>query len=406
MIPEWATLATAFAGQAEFCNGYSSLYEAIYTHAAVICNLQAKGEPLQFDEQALVDLLATESESRSFMDVNALELSLLFPGAIHASVLNEDPEATAISRFFPTVGGSYEPEWDRDVLLQMLGGLYMKPGPTLRAFLRNGRVQTNEVSRGAGWLLPASVLTAWAGGDLPITLVDLGCSAGLNLVADRQTWAWNASDGDRTLGSGDPLIQQRLDFGKAEPEVREALPVGPIARPHIVARHGFDTHPLDPTDPAMLLNLRAVIWGDQVARLERFDRAIAAYQSAQPPPQLHQGNIIADARRLPDYVAPGTRLLLVFNSAVTIYFADAEYTALHESVRDAFRALPAGVTGLWLELEVAREREPSTLPKLSALKAHILIDGELMMRYLAYAEPHPQTWMLLEGWSELRSLLK
>jgi len=406
MIPEWAMLATAFAAQAEFCIGYSPLYEAIYTHAAAICNMQAKGEVLQFDEQALVDLLATESESRSFMDVNALELSLLFTSAIHASVLNEDPEADPISRFFPTVGGSYEPEWDRDVLLQMLGGLYMKPGPTLRAFLRNGRVQTNEVSRGAGWLLTASVLTAWAGGDLPITLVDLGCSAGLNLVADQQTWTWSASDGDRTLGSGDPLIQQRLDFGEVEQEVREALPVGLITPPQIVARHGFDTHPLDPTNADMLLNLRAVIWGDQVARLERFDRAIAAYHTAQPPPQLHQGNIIADARRLPDYVVPRTRLLLVFNSAVTIYFADAEYAALRESIIEAFRALPAGVKGLWLELEVARERELSTLPKLSALKAHMLIDGDLTTRYLAYAEPHPQTWMLLKGWSDLRSLIE
>lgn len=401
----WAQLSAAFTAQAKFSAGYSPLYEAICTHVAGVTDKCARLEPLEFDEQALIDLFQAGYAERTFTEA-LLEPTLLFLGALHAAILSDAPEAIPLSRFYATVDGDYNPAFDHDVLIQMLGGLFMRPAPILLDFMKHGRIQTNEVSRGAAWLLPALFLTAEAGGALPITLVDLGCSAGLNLAADAQRWQWLVTDGDRTLNlnamQSDPLIVQRVDFGKAERPVRERLPPGTLTPPTIVKRIGIDLNPLPLDNPENMLNLRALIWGDQAARLARFDQAIAAYQALDVRPEVHTANIIEAARTLADQVEPGSRLLLVYNTTVTIYLDDADYSALRRNIEASFRALPTGTRGVWLELEAPRFGEPPVPPRLMVLKAHVLDrSGELEARYLAYTEAHPQTIMLLEGWTGL-----
>jgi hypothetical protein len=407
----WEQLAAAFAVQAKFCQDYSPLYHAIFNHVAVVISHQIKGESLEFDEQALINVLKTGFEERAFSE-NQLEPTLLFTAALHAAVLSDAPEAAPLSRFYATVGGSYEPQFDRDVLIQMIGGICLNPPSVMMDILGTGRVQTNEVSRGVTWLLPAMVMAAWmkddygAERDLPITLVDLGCSAGLNLAADGQIWRWSATDGDRTLNAskGEPLLQQRIDFGKSETSVKTRLmPPGDQPRPVILKRLGYDLNPLQLDHPEDSVLLRALIWGDQPTRLERLDQAILAYRTLEPKPIIHSANIIDAVSTLHEQIAPGTKLLLLYNSTVTVYLDDKQYTALHRNIETMFRALPKGVRGVWVELESPRFGEPATPPKLCAIKAHTLTDrGDLEAQYLAYAEPHPQTVMLLKGWSDLR----
>jgi hypothetical protein len=405
MALDWAQLAAAFTAQAKFSTGYSPLYEAICNHIAGVATRHANGEPLEFDEQALIDLLEDGFRERTFSD-NVVEPTLMLLGAIHAAVLTDAPSAQPISRFYATAGGSFEPEYDRDVLIQMLGGLFLNPGDVVRDFLKHGRIQTNEVSRGAAWLLPALVISAW-GDQPPITLVDLGCSAGLNLAADAQAWRWLATDMDRALNpisEGEPLVTQRVDFGKAERSIREALPAT-LPRPNILKRIGYDLNPLHLDHPEELLDLRALIWGDQAARLARFDRAVAAYQALSPAPELYAANIIDAAQHLHEQIAPGTRVLLVYNTITTLYLPDPEYAALRRNIEASFQQLPDGVRGVWIELEAPRFGEPATPPKLFAIKAHLLdARGELEARYLAYTEAHPQTIMLLEGWEDLQAI--
>jgi hypothetical protein len=404
MALDWEQLALGFTAQAKFTANYSPLSEAICTFASTIIGKWARHESLAFDEQGVIDALSDGYQEREFVDY-ALEPPLLFLAAIHAAVLSDAPEAKPLSRFYATVGGSYEPEYDQDVLVQMLGGLFLKPPRVLLDFLKNGRIQTNEVSRGVAWLLPALILNSWSP-DIPMTLIDLGCSAGLNLAADAQTWLWLATDRDRTLNpAAEALITQRIDFGKAERSVREALPAM-VAKPNIQRRIGYDLNPLHLDDPTELLDLRALIWGDQPARLERFDRAVNGYHALSPAPELHSTNIIDAAQHLDTQIAAGSRLLLVYNTVTTLYLPDPEYGTLRHNIEASFRALPAGVRGVWLELEPPRFGEPATPPKLFALKAHLLDhNGELEARYLAFTEPHPQTVMLLDGWEDLRALI-
>src|SRR5204862_3462444 len=117
--------------------------------------------------------------------------------------------------------------------------------------LRERSLQTNEVSRGVLWLIPAILMTCRTA-NLPITLIDLGCSAGLNLVGDTETWRWKVFDGpERTLNAADgntPLVTMWLDYG-VESEAERTMPPGEQPKLNVVKRVGYDLNPPNITDP-------------------------------------------------------------------------------------------------------------------------------------------------------------
>ncbi|MEM0949994.1 MAG: DUF2332 family protein [Pseudomonadota bacterium] len=118
--------------------------------------------------------------------------------------------------------------------------------------------QTNEVRRSAA-LIPALHLLAAKFG-MPIRLVEIGCSAGLNLHADR----FRLSAGDSTFGPAGSDVVLRPGWTGAPPSP---------APPHIAERIGLDLNPLDPaTDADRLLSY---IWPDQPDRIVRTEAAIA-----------------------------------------------------------------------------------------------------------------------------------
>jgi hypothetical protein len=122
--------------------------------------------------------------------------------------------------------------------------------PSALASIRERYVQTNEVTRAVAWRWPLSIA---ASGSRPAVLVDIGCSAGLNLVADRVDVSWTDS------------------------ETGESLPIRACP---IVARVGFDRAPIDVRDEQARLWLRAAIWPGQTERLARFDTACARFREA------------------------------------------------------------------------------------------------------------------------------
>ena len=159
--------------------------------------------------------------------------------------------------------------------------------------------QTNEVRRSAV-LLPAFVAAAQG---RPIAIVEIGCSAGLNLLFDR--YAYDYGDG-RTLGTGQPLLPSEVDDAFV-----------PSAFPDVVWRHGIDREPVDVRDDTAIAWLRACIWADQLDRIERFEEAVATVR--QDPPPITQGDAL-DV--LIDIVgrAPADAHLVVFHSWVVAYF--------------------------------------------------------------------------------------
>ena len=166
--------------------------------------------------------------------------------------------------------------------------------PRLYAELATRRVQTNETSRAVAWLWPAA-LAGCADGKRPLALFDVGCSAGLNLCAERLPAPWR-----------DPA----------------GAPIAVAAAANIVARHGFDVQPLDVGRDDDLNWLRACIWPGENARLERLAAAVEAFRQ---PPRDHAAALeIADcpttpgASTLAQAAAPDT-LLLAYHTVVRDY---------------------------------------------------------------------------------------
>src|SRR6185312_10485532 len=128
--------------------------------------------------------------------------------------------------------------------------------PRLFADLATRSVQTNETSRAVAWRWPAA-LAGCDGGARGLALYDLGCSAGLNLAADRLPPLW-------TDPTGAPL------------------PVAPRAR--IVLRRGFDANPLDVNRDGDCLWLTACVWPGEDARLQRLTEAMQAFRALGTDP--------------------------------------------------------------------------------------------------------------------------
>jgi len=121
-------------------------------------------------------------------------------------------------------------------------------------------VQTNEVAR-SGSLLGGFAAIARETG-LPLRLLEVGTSAGLNLRFDCFRYE---SDG---FAWGDPASGVRLAavFEGAAPAVPPRLDVAD--------RMGCDAAPIDPTSDEGKLTLRTWLWPDQVERRARLDAAL------------------------------------------------------------------------------------------------------------------------------------
>ena len=139
----------------------------------------------------------------------------------------------------------------------------------------DGPPQTNEPARSG--VLMAGLLTL-AARFAPLTrfeLLEIGSSAGLNLMIDRYSFDL----GGVRAGPADAPLH-------IEPEWRGPPP--PAAEVRIERVRGVDIAPIDLGDPRQAERLMAYIWIDQRDRLERTARAIELAQAT--PPRLEQGD--------------------------------------------------------------------------------------------------------------------
>ena len=186
-------------------------------------------------------------------------------------------------------------------------------------------VQTNEVQR--CWvLLPCFLELARRSGYDELDLVELGPSAGLNLMWDRYRYVYGAGE----WGSADAALELR----GAE---RRAIPGELLQeRPRIGRRVGIDLSPVDVTNDEGALLLKSFVWADQRDRLDLLERAIATLR--EEPPELISGDI---AEELPGVLARRRdgSLTVAWQTAVLGYLPDEDrervYGALEEAGADA-----------------------------------------------------------------------
>jgi hypothetical protein len=124
----------------------------------------------------------------------------------------------------------------------------------------DGPPQTNEPGRAAGLMLGMMALAARFGG--PLEVLEIGSSAGLNLLIDR----YRFDLGGVAVGPADAPVT-------LPPAWRGPPPAGVAPRFHSV--RGVDVQPVDATDPAQAERLAAYVWADQPERLARLEGAVA-----------------------------------------------------------------------------------------------------------------------------------
>lgn len=221
------------------------------------------------------------------------------------------------------------------------------------------RTQTNEVGRCA-ILLP--VLAQIEG---PLSLIEVGASAGLCLLPDRYRYRY----GDRSVGdSGATVLLECRAIGP--------VPV-PERLPDVVWRRGIDVSPIDITDEEDVRWLEACVWPDDG---ERASRLAAALDAARlEPPVVERGDAV---ERTADVVsqAPAGTTIVVFHSALVPYLTDAARRDFEQLVRD----LPV----TWVSNEGAGVVSSLTGPRVDVAAergAFVLAEGATV---LAMSDPH------------------
>lgn len=215
------------------------------------------------------------------------------------------------------------------------------PYPLFRAFclehrseladlIRTRRTQTNEVARCVA-LLPALARACDLADQLPLSLLEIGSSAGLLLGFDRYHYLF----GDTSWGPRDSPLQLETELRGSEPP----LPPWPVP---IVKRVGIDLHPVDLADDSQVRWLDALVWPGHEERRHRL-RA-AADLVAPDPPSLVAGDAL---ELLPELIAAAGRdeVPVVFHSFALIQWASEERAELDDLLRRAGRR----VIRIWLE---------------------------------------------------------
>lgn len=187
--------------------------------------------------------------------------------------------------------------------------------------------QTNEIAR-SGMLLPGFLMIARETG-LPMSICEIGASAGLNLNLDRFSYAY----GDAPWGDPSSPVQLAPEIRNARPQLGGTLDVR--------SRAGCDIAPVDIADDGDKARLRSYIWPDQPARLQRLDGAIAL--AASHPFELRREDA-ADfvCRQLA--ARPSGATFVLFHSIMWQYMPrqtkDDILAALDEAGRTATRNAP------------------------------------------------------------------
>lgn len=199
----------------------------------------------------------------------------------------------------------------------------------IKATIRERATQTNEVGRLAT-LVP--VFAQVAAGSGPLSLIEVGASAGLCLFPDRYDYAWPPL-GSLT-GSGGPVLSAVASGD---------LPV-PDAHPVVAWRGGADLNPLDVRDDDAMAWLANLVWPEQEERRLRLAQAVEI--ARRDPPTIIAGDLF-DA--LPALLGEAGRhgTPVVFHSAVIAYLDDE----LRERFHDVMAGLVAAGTCRWVSNE-------------------------------------------------------
>ena len=324
MAQEVTSIPQQLRSQAEWAQRLGSpLYETLLSHAA---GDYEAGGPVR----DLLEPLAGEARG--------LAIPLQLMAAVHRLVL--EGSAPELGRFYPSAGGSLALEacWE-PFRRTLIGNM-----DNLRTMVKRP-VQTNDPGR-SGSLLGGFLAIA-SRTSLPLRLLEIGTSAGLNLCWDRFRYEWT---GGAWGEPGSPVRLENVFVEGAPPE----------AAVRVSERSGCDPEPVDANTAEGRLTLLACTWPDQTHRIRLLEAAIAVAR------EMTYG---IDRARAADWLK--TRLArpvagvtsVVFHSVVWPYLPEDERTRVTEIIEEAGRRATPEAPVAWLRMELL-SMTPGKAPEL------------------------------------------
>lgn len=203
----------------------------------------------------------------------------------------------------------------------------------------DGPPQTNEAGRSWGYAA-AMLWLADKGCPSSFALYEIGSSAGINLMMRR----YRFDLGGVAVGPA----TARLSLS---PQWRGDPP--PAGDFDIVDARGCDVAPVDLTDPAQALRLKAYIWPEYTTRFQRMDAAIAV--AGTMPPEVERcsaGDFVE--RMLEAEPEPGVTRAIA-HSVVWQYVPEFERERIREAIERAGADATEEAPLAWISLEANRD---------------------------------------------------
>jgi hypothetical protein len=265
-------------------------------------------------------------------DDEASVLPLRLMGAVHLLALKG--QASELAKFYPSTGGTV----DFDGGWREFRRSVREKGSDISRLINNP-VQTNEVGR-CGSLLGGFGLIAEQT-HLPLRLLEIGTSAGLNLRWDHYRYEWfGGAWGDAAsrvcikdvFRSGPPCIPSRIA---------------------IVERAGCDTLPVNVNEESGRLSLLSYTWADQLDRIRRLKAAI---EIACVVPCKMERKHAAEWLEVRLSKPPQGSATVVFQSALWQYLSERERRRSISLIETAGKHASEAAPIAWLRLEAVKHR--------------------------------------------------
>lgn len=227
----------------------------------------------------------------------------------------------------------------------------------------DGPPQTNEPARSANFMAALLVLADRFG--LPFELLEIGSSAGLNLLIDR----FRYDLGGVTAGPEDASVTIRPAW-RGPPPPTASVQIGNV--------RGVDIAPIDVTDPAAAERLMAYIWVDAPERTTRVEAAIGMI-ATQPVDLVRADAADWIETRLAEPQAPGTCRVLM-HSIVWQYLPARTQARITSAIEAAGAATASDRPLAWIRMEPDYVRR--------GIEVHARAWPDLPERQLARTHPH------------------
>jgi hypothetical protein len=343
-------VAAAFANQVAYCSAANAPVTARVVGA--IAALLDSGEP-----GALLDRI------RNWPGAPLADaLPLRIAGGVHSLWL---------AGAEPALGAIYRGEPAHDDVALVRDAIAAHEGELMRWL--EGPPQTNEAGRSSNFMA-AMLWLAGAGLPARFACLEIGSSAGINLMMDRYAYDLGGVE----AGARNPAMRFNPDWTGNPPPARAV---------EIVSLKGCDVAPVDLTDSAQALRLKAYIWPEHTVRFERMEAAIAAAKAKAPDLVKMNAAEFVEAELAKPQAEGTTRMLM--HSIVWQYVPKEQQARVTAAMEAAGAKATPERPLAWVMVEANRETHRH----------------ELVVRYwpggeeaVTLAEAHPHgAWMRWRG---------